>query len=369
MALRYRTELDALTTYRQGPPAPARDHPTYKLSSNENPYPPLPSVQAAIAACLSDINRYPQMAATALVAALAADCGVTPDEIIVGAGSVEVASAIIRATAGAGDEVIYAWRSFEAYPQLVIAAGATPVQVPLTADLRHDLPAMVAAITPRTRCLFVCNPNNPTGTVITAAELEDFLDRVPSDLTVVLDEAYYQFDTAAASPRGLDFYGRYPNVVLCRTFSKAYGLAGLRVGYAVAPADLADQIRKVALPFGVTDLAQHAALASLGAQAELDTRVANLVVRRELVEATLADQGWDLPPSQANFVWLPTGAQTAALAVLLEEHGLVARVFPGEGARLTIGEAESLEPLLAVAQIIRRQIDDATRLPSQPAVP
>ncbi|MDR1806408.1 MAG: histidinol-phosphate transaminase, partial [Propionibacteriaceae bacterium] len=325
MSLKYRADLDAIAAYRPGPPAPERATPTYKLSSNENPYPPLPSVQQAIAERIGSVNRYPNLAATELVQALAADCGVTPDEVVVGAGSVEVASAIIRAVAGRGDEVVFAWRSFEAYPQLVVAAGATPVRVALTPELGHDFFGLTTALSERTRCVFVCNPNNPTGTVCRAAELDDFLTRVPADVTVVLDEAYYQFDVDPASPDGLDFYARYPNIVVCRTFSKAYGLAGLRVGYALAPAELADEIRKVLVPFGVTDLAQHAALASLAAEAELDHRVQELVLRRSQVEIALRNQGWRLPPSQANFIWLPTGARTEAAAALLDRHGLTAR--------------------------------------------
>jgi histidinol-phosphate aminotransferase len=275
--------------------------------------------------------------------------GVTPDEIVLGAGSVEVASALMRATAGAGDEVLFAWRSFEAYPQLAIAAGATPVMVPLTADLRHDLLGLAQAVTPATRLILVCNPNNPTGTVVTSADLESFLARVPDDITVVIDEAYHQFDTDPESPKGLDFYRSHGNIAVCHTFSKAYGLAGLRVGYAVAPAELAEQLRKVALPFGVSDLAQRAALASLAAADEMDQRVAELTARRDRVEQALADQGWRLPPSQANFVWLPTGAATAGAAAILDRLGLVARVFPGEGARITIGEPESVDLLIRAA--------------------
>jgi histidinol-phosphate aminotransferase len=349
MTVKYRSDLDALASYRQGPPAPQRDTPTYKLSSNENPFPPLPSVQAAVADLLGGINRYPSMAAPELVAALAQHCNVGRDEIVLGAGSVEVASAIIRATAGAGDEVLFAWRSFEAYPQLVIAAGATPVTVPLTADLRHDLVGLATAVTPRTRCVFICNPNNPTGTVVAKDDLDSFLARVPDDVTVVIDEAYHQFDIDPESPHGLDCYAAYPNVVVCHTFSKAYGLAGLRVGYAVAPAALADQIRKVALPFGVTDLAQHAALASLAAEPELERRVQELILRRTYAERSLKDQGWDIPPSQANFIWLPTWDKTDQAAAVLDRHGLVGRVFPGEGARITIGEPEAVEALIAAA--------------------
>jgi histidinol-phosphate aminotransferase len=355
MTLKYRSALDQLASYKPGLPAPQRETPTYKLSSNENPYPPLPSVQRAIAEQIGHINRYPQPTATELVTALARRHDVTPDEIVLGAGSVEVASALIRATAGAGDEVLFAWRSFEAYPQLVIAAGATPVTVPLTPDLRHDLVGLATALTPRTRCIFICNPNNPTGTVVDAADLESFLARVPSDITVVLDEAYREFDLDPNSPQGLDFYRRYPNIALCHTFSKAYGLAGLRVGYAIAPVELADQLRKVALTFGVTDLAQHAALASLApeAEAELEHRIQELLLRRAFVEQALRKQGWTIPPSQANFVWLPTGSKTDAAAAVLDRYGLVGRVFPGEGARVTIGEKEAADLLVQAAAEIR----------------
>ncbi|MDR1450306.1 MAG: histidinol-phosphate transaminase [Propionibacteriaceae bacterium] len=364
MTVRCRVDLGRLAPYRPGPPAPPHAGPAFKLSSNENPYPPLPSVQEAIAAALGKVNRYPDMAASELTAALAGCSGVTPDEIVLGAGSVEVASAVIRAVAGAGDEVVYAWRSFEAYPQLVIGAGAVPVEIPLTAGLAHDLDAMASAVGPRTRCVIVCNPNNPTGTVVTETALERLLDQLPPDLAVVLDEAYCQFDVDPASPRGLALFGHHPNLVLLRTFSKAYGLAGLRVGYAVAPAVLAAEIRKVALPFGVTDLAQTAALASLAAEGELTDRVAVLTERRSRVEAALARQGWRLPASQGNFVWLPTGQATAAAQSALAQRGLVGRVFDGEGIRLTVGEEDSLPPLLDAAGAIWEFIENG---PARPA--
>ncbi|MDR1387014.1 MAG: histidinol-phosphate transaminase [Propionibacteriaceae bacterium] len=357
MTVKHRPELDAIAPYRQGPPAPPRDQPTYKLSSNETPDPPLPSVRQAIAAGLDTVNRYPAMAATDLVRALARRHQVGEDEIVLGAGSVEVASALIRATAGSGDEVVFAWRSFEAYPSLTIAAGATPVMVPLTEDLRHDLDAMAAAVTERTGCVFICNPNNPTGTVIGAAELKAFLDRVPSTVAVVIDEAYHQFDRDPDSPRGLDFYRRWPNVVVCHTFSKAYGLAGLRLGYAVAPPELAQQTRKVAIPFGVSDLAQRAGLASLAAEDELAQRVERIVSRRVELERIMADQGWRLSPSQANFLWWPTGVATAAAAAVLDRHGLVARVFPDEGVRITVAEAQAVEPIARAAGEIRALLE------------
>ncbi|MDR1264107.1 MAG: histidinol-phosphate transaminase [Propionibacteriaceae bacterium] len=358
MPVHYRRQLDAIASYRPGPPPPQRDYPTYKLSSNENPFPPLPSVRQAIADHLGGINRYPQADAAELVSALAERAGVTTDEVVVGAGSVEVISAVVRAVAGAQDEIVFAWRSFEAYPQLVVAAGATPKPVPLTAAWGHDLAAMARAVTAATRCVLVCNPNNPTGTVVTAAALDDFLDQVPDDVTVVLDEAYRHFDRDRDSPDGLDCYRRHPNVVVCHTFSKAYGLAGLRVGQAVMSAALAEQARKVLIPFGVTDLAQQAALASLAAEAELDQRVDQLVARRRQVEAALAAQGWELPASQGNFVWLPTGAVTATATAILDRHGLAGRPFAGEGVRLSVGETESVDQLIAAAAEIRQRLDD-----------
>jgi len=352
--MRYRPALDHIAPYVQGKPAPVREAPTYKLSSNENPYPPLPAVITALQGCLGTVNRYPSMGANELVAALAAAltaeaaAPVAPDQIVLGAGSVEIVSALIRAVAGEGDEVVYAWRSFEAYPSLVYGAGATPVEVPLTDDLAHDLPAMAAAITPRTRCVIVCNPNNPTGTVIAAEDFAAFMAQVPGDLPVVLDEAYRQFNQDASSPDGLKLLARYPNLVVCHTFSKAYGLAGLRIGYMAGRRELAEQVRKLVIPFGVSDLAQKAALASLAAEDELGERVARIVAARRAVEEELAEQGWQTPASQANFIWLPTGASTTQAAPVLDDAGIVARVFPGDGIRVTIAEPESL-PLLVDA--------------------
>ncbi|MDR0990733.1 MAG: aminotransferase class I/II-fold pyridoxal phosphate-dependent enzyme, partial [Propionibacteriaceae bacterium] len=244
---------------------------------------------------------------------------------------------------GAGDEVVYAWRSFEAYPQLVIGAGARPVTVPLTSASVHDLAGLAAAVTDRTGCVVICNPNNPTGTVVTAAALEALMAQVPPTVTVILDEAYWQFDDDPASPVGIDFYRRYPNLVVCHTFSKAYGLAGLRVGYAIAPAALAEQVRKLTVPFGVTNLAQRAALASLEVQTELDQRVADLISRRQQVTSALAAQGWAIPVSRANFIWLPTGRRTAEVAAQLDQQGLTSRVFAGEGIRTSIGEEAAME--------------------------
>jgi histidinol-phosphate aminotransferase len=209
----------------------------FKLSSNENPYPPLPSVVAAIADAAADVNRYPDMYATELVEALADRLGVTAAEVVVGNGSVAVLAHVLQTVVEPGDEVVYPWRSFEAYPIAVAVAGGTSVQVPLLTGEgrgRLDLRAMAAAVTERTRVVLVCTPNNPTGPVVHRDEVDAFLAAVPSDVLVVLDEAYLEFVRDPQAPDGLAVYAKHPNVVLLRTFSKAYGLAGLRVGYAVA---------------------------------------------------------------------------------------------------------------------------------------
>ena len=227
------------------------------------------------------MNRYPDMAVGALSQALAKRLDVPVEHLATGTGSVGVLGQLIQATCDPGDEVVYAWRSFEAYPIVVAIAGATSVQVPLDADARHDLDAMPAAITERTRLVLVCTPNNPTGPVVHQDELDAFLDRVPRDVLVVIDEAYLEFVTDPEAPDALATYRQRPNVAVLRTFSKAYGLAGLRVGYAVAHEPVAQALRKTAVPFGVSDIAQQAAIASLEAYDELQERVDALVAERE----------------------------------------------------------------------------------------
>jgi histidinol-phosphate aminotransferase len=352
-----RAELDGIPTYKPGRP-PARDEgrPAFKLSSNENPYPPLPGVLEAAAAAAASFNRYPDLACSALTAELAERFGVPAAHVATGTGSVGVAQQLVQATAGAGDEVVYAWRSFEAYPIITQISGARAVQVPLDAGEVHDLDAMAAAITDRTRLVFVCNPNNPTGTAVRRAELERFLDRVPADVLVVLDEAYREFITDPEVPDGVDLYRDRPNVAVLRTFSKAYGLAGLRVGFAVAHEPVADALRKTAVPFGVSQLAQDAAVASLRAEPALLERVRALVAERTRVVEALSGQGWAVPETHANFVWLRLGERTADFAAACERAGATVRPFPGEGVRITIGETEANDLLLQAAEEFRKEL-------------
>ncbi|HZI96893.1 MAG TPA: histidinol-phosphate transaminase [Actinomycetales bacterium] len=354
-AVRLRPALDAIPSYKPGRPPEARDGvTTYKISSNENPYPPLPSVLSVVEGAAASMNRYPDMFATALTEAIADHLGVLPEQVATGTGSVGVLGQIVQATCADGDEVVYAWRSFEAYPIVVGISGARAVQVPLTADARHDLDAMAGAVTPATRLVLVCTPNNPTGPAVRRAELEAFLDRVPPDVLVVVDEAYREFVRDPEVPDALDVWRSRPNVVVLRTFSKAYGLAGLRVGYAVAHEPVADALRKTSVPFGVSSLAQEAAVASLRAEAELLERVAALVGERTRVLGALRDQGWPVPDSEANFVWVPAGGATADFAAACGDVGLSVRPFPGDGARCTVAETEANDRLIEVcARFVR----------------
>jgi len=352
-----RAELAGIPTYKPGRPAAAGGGPVaYKLSSNENPYPPLPGVLESVTAAAASFNRYPDMACTGLMNELSDRFGVPLTDLATGTGSVGVAQQLLQATAGPGDEVIYAWRSFEAYPIITRVSGATAVQVPLTPGDVHDLDAMADAITERTRLIFVCNPNNPTGTVVRRAELERFLDRVPADVLVVLDEAYREFIRDIEVPDGVELYRQRPNVCVLRTFSKAYGLAGLRVGFAIAHEPVAAALRKTAVPFGVSQLAQDAAVASLRAEDELLGRVGSLVGERHRVLDALRDQGWTVPETQANFVWLRLGERTLDFAAASEQHGVVVRPFAGEGVRITVGETEANDIFLKVAEAFRKEL-------------
>jgi histidinol-phosphate aminotransferase len=352
---KFRAALDDIPLYRAGKAAPAReDLVTFKLSSNENPYPPLPQVLEVIARASLDVNRYPDPGAKTLVDAISAYHGVPAEHVTVGTGAVALCYQVAQATAEAGDEIIYAWRSFEAYPIVTRVAGATAVPVSLTPDLCHDLDAMAEAITDRTRMIFLCSPNNPTGTVIRGGELINFLDRVPSDVLVVLDEAYFEFNRDQSVANGVELYRNYANVVVLRTFSKAYGLAGLRVGYAISHDPVIAALKKTAHPFGVSIVAEAAAIASLADDTELLKRVGELVWQRDTLTAGLRSQGWEVPDSQANFVWLATGSRSDEFALACDGAGLTVRAFGHDGVRVTVAEPEANQRLLEVAAAFPR---------------
>ena len=344
--VRIRSEIAALPAYKQGKQAGAD---AFKLSSNENPFDPLPSVVEALRETTA-VNRYPDASSPRLRQRLAQRFGVSPEGVHVAAGSVSILFQLAQATSTTGDEIVFAWRSFEAYPGLAVVAGATAVTVPLTADGRHDLPAMAAAVTDRTRMVIVCSPNNPTGPVVTQSEFDAFLDAVPADVLVILDEAYIEFvtDPASVDGRRVIAAGR-ENVVVLRTFSKAYGLAGLRVGYAIGHPRILDAARSTGIPLSVTAAAEAGALASLDAEEELLERVNVLGERRDRLAARLREAGWEVPQAQGNFVWLPAGDRTLEIAAAFEAASLIVRPFAGDGIRISVGEEESLDRVVAVA--------------------
>lgn len=360
--VRPRPVFSRLPKYSAGkPPAAVEGLERFKLSSNENPFGPVASV-AQVLADFDTAHRYPDPLSTALRTSLGEHLGVDPEDIVTGAGSLGALNQILATFAGANDdgtqdEVIYAWRSFEAYPICVGLAGAKSVQVPNLPNGAHDLDAMAAAITDRTRVILICTPNNPTGPAVTESQVRDFLTKVPQDVLVVIDEAYFEFCAASEIPEGqepplngLDIYRDYPNVALLRTFSKAQGLAGLRVGYSVSHPDVTAYLRVGATPFAVTAIAEQAAIASIEHADEVMERVEHLVAEREKVVAGLQELGYWVPETRANFVWLPLGEHATAFAQHAEAHALSVRAFAGEGVRISIGEDQANARLLTVAE-------------------
>ncbi len=346
---RLRPLLDDLAGYRPGR-RPAAGQVLARLASNETPFPPLPSVIEAVARALEQGNRYPDPMSTRLVQAIADKHRLDPALVAVGCGSVALVQELVQIACDAGDEVIYGWRSFEAYPTFVTVAGAVEVRVPLR-EFELDLPAMAAAVTERTRLVLLCTPNNPTGPALSATGVRAFLDAVPTDVLVVIDEAYAEFVRDPLAVDGTELLSSHANVVVLRTFSKAYGLAGLRVGYALAgSAQVADALRQVRVPFAVSIAAQAAALASLDAEDELLARVEQVVAERGPLREALRALGHDVPVSQGNFVWLPAGDDSDRLAAAFEDHGVLVRCFGGDGLRVTVTTAADSARVVAAAQ-------------------
>lgn len=362
-----RPVFDTLPSYAAGkPPAPVEGLTRYKLSSNENPLGPVPEV-ARVLAEFDAVHRYPDPLSTALRTALAGQLGVDAEDIVTGAGSLGALNQILKTFAGVNadgvqDEVIYAWRSFEAYPILVGIMGARSVQVPNLPDGAHDLDAMAAAVTDRTRLILVCTPNNPTGPAVTESQIRSFLAKVPATVPVVIDEAYFEFCAASSIPEGeepplngLDIYRDYPNVIILRTFSKAQGLAGLRVGYSISHPQITRHLRVAATPFAVSALAERAAVASIEHQEAVMARVSHIVAERERVTARLRELGYEFPGTYANFVWLPLGERTGEFVDLMNRNALSVRAFGSEGVRVSIGEIEANDRFLSLCELFAQE--------------
>lgn len=318
-----------------------------KLASNENPAPPLDPILTAINEAATGVNRYADHRATAVRDALATRLGVGADQVTVGSGSSGILQQLFFSYIDPGDEVVFPWRSFEVYPVFTRLMNGTAVSVPLAPDLGFDIDALIAAVTERTKLVFLATPNNPTGVATPTADLRRFLAAVPTSVIVCIDEAYREFLDPGFGDPITELLPDFPNVIVTRTFSKAHGLAGLRVGYGVGHPDVIATVDKTMLPFTVNALAQAAALAALDHSDAISARVDGLLAERARVEVELAAAGWELPNHQGNFVWLSTAERTDDIALDLERRGVVIRPFSGEGIRVTIGTAAENDRFLA----------------------
>ena len=354
-AVQPRPEITRLPRYRPGKPVIARPGlEGFKLSSNESPFDPLPAVQEAIR--LADRpNVYPDPSASPLREKLAELLRIRPSNIVAGTGSLAVLNDVLQVFAGrrpdgTADEVIHAWRSFESYPISIGQTGAHGVPVALRPDMTHDLEGMLAAVTERTRVMILCTPNNPTGPALGHAEVKDFLLRLPSHVLVVIDEAYVEYVRGDDRLDAMAVHREFANVLVLRTFSKAHGLAGLRVGYAIARERVIKHLEAVAVPFSVSQAGQMAAIASLDALPDVLERVERTVQEREWFRTELSSAGLHIPEAQGNFVWLPWGERSAEFTALCNAQAVAVRQFAAEGVRVSIGLREAHLRVLGIVR-------------------
>jgi histidinol-phosphate aminotransferase len=360
MALEFAAKVRRIPVY---PAAEAYglEGPVAMLASNESPYPPLPSVVEAVTRVLGGLNRYPDPSNAALRRRLADRHDVPANRIAIGNGSCDILLAAGDALLEPGAELVHAWPAFSVYPHLAAASGARAIQVPLDDDHRHDLAAMLREITVATRLVIVCNPNNPTSTALPIEEVAAFIDAVPRHVAVILDEAYAEFNMLQDPQESVELLDRHPNLVILRTFSKIYGLCGLRVGYALCGSEsfrtAVDQVRQ---PFFCNAAAQAAALEALNHGDEVARRVERNLAERMELEAGLSRLGIETADSQANFVWfdLPDADSEPDVVRGLAERGVLVRAGTAlgrEGAlRVTVGtDAENERFLDALGTLIR----------------
>lgn len=349
-SLKLRNDRDSVPAYVPGRRVRPVDGREFKLSSNELPWPADRVVLDRAHAVLEQTNRYPDLFGMPLVERLSEHLQLPTDRVLVGPGSLSLLQLLLLAAVNPGDSVVYPWRSFEAYPILVHASHSKPVAVPLR-DWGLDVEAMAdAAIDSGAPVVMVCNPNNPTGRALSTAELTHLIETVPCDRLILLDEAYREFADGPDHPDGLELAQQYPNVAVFRTFSKAHGLAGLRVGYCVVPAEVEEVMRRLALPFPLSDLAQGIASAALDHWPVQQRRVQEVIELRSWFTEQLRKQGHQIPTSAANFVWLASGPDTDRLTADLADAGVSVRTYSGEGIRITIGEPQGLERVLTVTE-------------------
>ncbi|GAA2291934.1 histidinol-phosphate transaminase [Streptomyces hawaiiensis] len=320
----------------------------HRLSLNELPDVPLAGLYQMLQQSLREANRYPDPFSHELARSIADTYSTSELDVVVGPGSAALLQHVIQWAAPHRGEVVYAWPSFDAYPLVVHSAGARPVEVPLK-DYKHDLPRMLDSITGDTRALILCNPNNPTGTTVGTAEMLAFLREIPDHVLVVLDEAYREF-AGSRTPDGSELYRDLPNMVVLRSFSKSYGLAGLRIGFALAHRDMARTLRDRLLPFSVSTVAEAAAKAALDHRTEILRHTARVIAERERMTRELRDQHWAVVPSEANFLWLPTGSRSGEFAAAAAENGIMVRSWKDQGVRVTVGDIKSNDAFLEFAE-------------------
>lgn len=329
-----------------------------KLSSNEHPAGPFPSAMRAIQAVLPRINRYPDGSARTLRSALCERLGTADENLVVSSGSNELIRLIAQTLLRPGDEAVFAWPSFVVYAMVTQMFGASAVRVPLTSDEVHDLDAMAAAITDRTRIVFLCNPNNPTGTIYGREEFERFLGRVPEDVVVVVDEAYFEFVANDRYPDSLGWFDPAGRIAVLRTFSKIYSLAGLRIGYGVLPTPLARAVDKAREPFNVNTVAQVAAYYSLGDEAEVERRKRENQEQKTYLYSAFDRLGIAYVPSETNFVYMKTRRPVEVFEALLGE-GVIVRDFGNAPAlRVGVGSPDDTPVLIRALEAVAARIGD-----------
>jgi histidinol-phosphate aminotransferase len=359
MPLKIHPDIASLSPYVPGKPIEELQRElglarVIKLASNENPSGSSPKALAALSGGTSTLHRYPDGGAFRLRESLADRWKVTPDQVILGNGSDEILGLLARTFLAPGDEAVMADQTFVIYKMEVTAAHGKPVIVPLK-QWRHDLQAMAGAITDRTRLLFVCNPNNPTGTMVSAAEVELLLSRVPAHVVIVFDEAYFEYVRSEQFPDSMSYVKQGRNVIVLRTFSKIYGLAGLRIGYGVATAEIINFLNRIRPPFNANSLAQRAALAALGDDEHVaQSRMVNETGLGQMVKG-LAELELVPVPSEANFVYVDIGRDGRTVFEALLREGVIVRHIEGRMIRVTIGlEEENREFLAALKRVIQR---------------
>lgn len=320
-----------------------------KLASNESPLPPLEAVQQKLRESVSDVYRYPDNDGVVLREAIGAEVGVDPSHVWIGGGSSELLRVIAMAAGGPGTSAVYAWPSFIIYRLASILSMSDRIEVPLT-DYRHDLDAMSSAIRDDTTVVYLCNPNNPTGTHVDAAAVVRFVESIPDRVLVVIDEAYHEFVTAADHVSAIPLAVERSNVVVTRTFSKIHGLAALRVGYGIAAPETIDELRKAQAPFTVTSLGQDAAVESLRHEDEIGLRRVTNAAERARITREMELMGITVVPSQTNFVYFDASSVGDPAAAYLR-HGIIVRVF-GTNVRVTVGTDRENDRFLAASASI-----------------